>query len=63
MLLMKVHPYGRNNKNVPSGAHLGRWPSLLCGDVSRHLDLMHKYCYLPELTGLVSLCRDHLMLL
>lgn len=40
MLLMKVHPYGRNNKNVPSGAHLGRWPSLLCGDVSRHLDLM-----------------------
>lgn len=35
MLLIKALPYGKNIKNVPGGAHLGRCPSLLCGDVSK----------------------------
>lgn len=61
ILLMKAFPYGKNIKNVPGGVHLGRRPSLLCGDVSRHLELMRRYCSLPELTVLVQLCRDHLM--
>lgn len=50
-------------KNVAGGARLGRCLSLLCGDVSRLLELMHRYCSFPELTGLVSKCADHLMLL
>lgn len=58
---MKALPYGRNIKTVPGGVHLGRRPSLLCWDVSRHLELMRRYHSLPQPTGLVSLCRDHLI--
>lgn len=60
MLLMKALPYGENIKNVAGGARSGRCPSLLRRDVSRYSELMRRYRSLPELTGLVSLCGDHL---
>lgn len=61
--LMRALSYGKNIKNVSGGAHWGWCPSLLCGVVSRHLELMHRYHCLPELMGLAALCWHHLMFL
>lgn len=63
MPLMKAHPHGKNIKNVSGGAHLGWCLSLLRGEMSRNLALMCRCCSVPELTGLVSICRERLMLL